>query len=483
MKRFTVPRTTVTLFCVGIALLLFSAQLWAFELNDDGRSLIRQATQAYTSDMQDRATITDPGIVSYINRVARRLVPKGKQLPPSEKLSVTIIDTPKPELYAYIDGHIIITTGMIFAVNNEAQLAGVLSHEVAHIVDGYYITMYQAIKAAERRERRKAFSGALFTSLLDVAVDYSIEMEEIRQTDRLLEGDTTYRETMQKLAAIHAAQSAYYSVKDVIESVPPKDSSGNWVDPRLQFEPIADAQGMVYLAQAGYDASEAAKGWENVHRINNRLAREQELAMGGWTSQLREMENLMEASMNRLRQSLGASGLGLVQTLSSSPPTRPQFVAELTKLQEVQTAQRTYGRKKGETEYREFLTKTLLSRAEESLRAERYEQALHDYKLLYEKGVRTGPVVYGLAKSSLGDFAFAASDAEKQETEKLYREAVRLDPQYAMPYKGLGELYDDWERYRDAVHAYRKYLELSPSASDREQIERKIKILERKASR
>ena len=83
----------------------------------------------------------------------------------------------------------------------------------------------------------------------------------------------------------------------------------------------------------------------------------------------------------------------------------------------------------------------------------------------------------------MGDFAFGASKAEKQEAEKRYREAARLDPRYALPYKGLGELYEDWERYGEAAQAYKKYVQLAPNATDRKRIERKITILQKKANR
>jgi len=55
---------------------------------------------------------------------------------------------------------------------------------------------------------------------------------------------------MHRMAAVHAAQSAYYSIKDVIANIPAEDQSGNPIDPRLRFEPVADAQGMIYVASA-----------------------------------------------------------------------------------------------------------------------------------------------------------------------------------------------------------------------------------------
>ena len=133
--------------------------------------------------------------------------------------------------------------------------------------------------------------------------------------------------------------------------------------------------------------------------------------------------------------------------------------------------------------YRAFIQKALLPRAERYLEEDNFEQAYLNYRILYDRGIRTAPVAYGMAKSRLGDFAFGASPAELKEAEFAYMEAARLDPTYAAPHKGLGELYEDTDRYEDAAKAYSKYLKLKPTAEDRKRIERKIKVMERKASR
>ena len=106
-----------------------------------------------------------------------------------------------------------------------------------------------------------------------------------------------------------------------------------------------------------------------------------------------------------------------------------------------------------------------------------------DFKQLYDLGVRTAPVAYGLAKSELGDFAFGASPAELKRAEKAYREAARLDPTFAAPFRGLAELYSDTDDYEEAADAWRTYLKLAPDTEDRAKITRKIKTLERKAKR
>ena len=452
----------------------------ALEINEDGRALILEAQQAYRSDMENRPVVTDPSLKRYADPIVKKLVPKDKPLPKGVNLSVTILDSPQPELYSYVDGHMVMTMGVLYAMENEAQLAGVLSHEVANITEGYYIGIYQEIKAAERNERRMAAAGALFGALLDVAVDYAVDMKTIDLEDEWWSGEATYKKTMKKLAALTAAQTAYYSIKDVIESIPAKDDKGQWLDPRLRFEPVADAQGMEYTALAGYDCRETAKGWQNLYLVKSSILKDQENALGPWAAQIRQTQSLMQMNMNRMRQSLGASAL--VQTRSDVPPTRSDFVAKMTNLKEVREAMKKTKSSLGQKSYQTFLENSLIPRAEKDMQDENYEKAYINYKALWNKGIHAAPVAYGMAKCKLGDFAFGASEAEKREAEKAYRQAARLDSKYAMPYKGLAELYSDWERYEDAVKAYRAYLKLNPKA-DRKRIQRKIKVLERKANR
>ncbi len=452
-----------------LSLFLVAPTALAFKVNKHGKDLILRASQAYTSDMRNRPAVTEPQIKAYVDNIVRRLVPRGKTPPPGVTITVTVLESPKPELYSYVDGNIIVTTGTLFAMENEAQVAGVLAHEIANLVEGYNIQMYQAIKAAERRQQYIAAASGLLGALLNVAADYAIQVETIRQTERLFSREQTYGETLRRLVALSATHTAYYSVKDVINSIPPKDEKGNWIDPRLRFEPVADAQGMEYLALAGYDTAEAARGWEHLYQTNNKIARE------------REMQILRELNMQRIRRPLG--DYGLVQTLGDVPPTRAAFVAKLTDLQEVKEAEKVHGCTQGKTAHVSFLKGVVLPRAHKAFEEGNYEQAYFSYRLLYDKGVRTATIAYGIAKSKLGDFAFAASEAEKREAEQHYREAARLDPRYALPYRGLGELYEDWERYEEAARAYEKYVQLAPKATDKKSIERKIRILKRKASR
>ncbi len=469
------------LFLMFVSVPGLISSVWSIEVNQDGKDLIDQASQAYRDDMNGRPVITDSKFNSYIKGIVKKLHPKGKKSPSGVKLNVTIIESQIPEVYSYVNGNIVISTGAVFAADNEAQLASLLSHEVAHLVEGHYLSMYQQIKAAERRQKHKAVAGAIFGILLDSAADYVVEVETERQYDQLWKGEATYLSTAESVAKIHAAESTYFGLKDVISSIPAKDDEGAWIDPRQRFEVVADAQGMEYLALAGYDVHEASSAWTNLRKVRSRQASEKEKAMGPWAAQMRQSESMMRMMSNRMRQSLGASGL--IQTISDAPPSRPDLVAEFVNLKEVRAAQKKGKGKKGVKEYQGLLKNVMLPKAEKALIEESYGEAEVYYRVLYDKGLRSAPVIYGLAKSGIGDFAFSATEAQKRNTEKLYKEAAKTDKKYAMPYKGLGELYEDWERYDDAVNAYQKYLKLAPRAKDKKKIKRKVDTLKRKVRR
>jgi len=190
---------------------------------------------------------------------------------------------------------------------------------------------------------------------------------------------------------------------------------------------------------------------------------------------------MMRQSLQQAREAMGETSL--TRTLGDAPPGRDDFVASLTRMKEVRDAQAGRKGTKGNKEFQAFIESSLIAQAQTALEEERYQEAEKQFEILYNKGINKAPVLYGLAKSRLGDFAFAATAAQKRDAEQLYQQAAALDKRYALPYRGLAELYEDWERYEDALEAYQTYLKLAPKASDRRNVERKLKTLKRKAAR
>lgn len=74
--------------------------------------------------------ITDPEITDYINRVGQNLVRNSDAQVP---FRIKIIDSEEVNAVALPGGFFYIDSGLILAADNEAELAGMMAHEIAHV--------------------------------------------------------------------------------------------------------------------------------------------------------------------------------------------------------------------------------------------------------------------------------------------------------------------------------------------------------------
>jgi predicted Zn-dependent protease len=74
--------------------------------------------------------ITDPEITDYINRVGQNLVRNSDAQVP---FTIKVIDSGDVNAVALPGGFFYIDSGLILAADSEAELAGVMAHEIAHV--------------------------------------------------------------------------------------------------------------------------------------------------------------------------------------------------------------------------------------------------------------------------------------------------------------------------------------------------------------
>ncbi len=74
--------------------------------------------------------VEDPVVVDYIDRLGRSLVKHSDAKVP---FVIKVIDTDEVNAFALPGGYLYVNKGLILAAENEAELAGVLAHEVAHV--------------------------------------------------------------------------------------------------------------------------------------------------------------------------------------------------------------------------------------------------------------------------------------------------------------------------------------------------------------
>jgi len=75
--------------------------------------------------------VTDPVLNDYVNRVAQKLVRNSDAEVP---FTVRLIDSSEiPRAYGLPGGFLYVDSALIFAAESEAELAGVIAHEIAHV--------------------------------------------------------------------------------------------------------------------------------------------------------------------------------------------------------------------------------------------------------------------------------------------------------------------------------------------------------------
>jgi beta-barrel assembly-enhancing protease len=74
--------------------------------------------------------ITDPVIAEYVNRIGQNIVRNSDAQVP---FTIKVIDSDEINAFALPGGFFYVYTGLILAADEEAELAGVMAHEIAHV--------------------------------------------------------------------------------------------------------------------------------------------------------------------------------------------------------------------------------------------------------------------------------------------------------------------------------------------------------------
>ena len=109
-----------------------------------------------------RAIYDNPRVQDYVNRLGQQIVPED-----SDKLyTFKVIVNPIPEAHTLSTGTVMISTGMISLLDNEAQLVYLLAHELAHVYkDHWKLKVMLPIAEVEynkRQDEKRALWAGLF---------------------------------------------------------------------------------------------------------------------------------------------------------------------------------------------------------------------------------------------------------------------------------------------------------------------------------
>src|SRR4051812_41957941 len=83
----------------------------------------------------------DPKLQQYVNRVGRWLALQSER--PDLPWKFGVMEAPQVNAFAVPGGTIFVTRGLVQKMQSEAELAGVLSHEIVHVVRKHHLKAIQ----------------------------------------------------------------------------------------------------------------------------------------------------------------------------------------------------------------------------------------------------------------------------------------------------------------------------------------------------
>jgi len=154
----------------------------------------------------------DPALLKYVNMIAMTVGHYSDR--PDFSYRVQLLNAPNEvNAFTTADGRIFVTTGLLAAVQDESELAGVLGHEIAHAARGH---VAKAV-ANERKKAGMVKAGGLvaqqyapqYAQILTSVADATFDAIALRPRDRAQESEAdTY--------GMYYAEAAGYSPKGLL---------------------------------------------------------------------------------------------------------------------------------------------------------------------------------------------------------------------------------------------------------------------------
>jgi predicted Zn-dependent protease len=376
-----------------------------FQLAADEREIWEQS-EAEQQQLNRRGRLyQDPLLEEYVNDVARRLTPS-EVAQQGVPIRVRIIQDPSLNAFAYPNGALYIHTGLLARVENEAQLATVLGHEMTHVINRDAVRHY-------RSTRNKVIAANV------AAVAASIGVSAVAG-DQWRHGSAVTAAVIGQTADVMLGLGLQLGLLAAV----------NGYGRGLEEE--ADTGAMRLLTQAGYDAKEAPKVHQMLLQRYGDPSRLENFFFGNHARNQERIEHYERMLDTEYAQVAQASSL-IINAEEFQRRTRP-LVRENAIL-DIEAGR--YG--------------TAKAALERVLAVVPTDAKAHFYLgELYRKQRK--------------------SPADVEQAIAAYQKAAEYDPAYPEPQRSLGLLYYTTGKKAEARQAFERYLALKPHADDRQQL-------------
>jgi predicted Zn-dependent protease len=393
-----------------------------FRPEADERALWAKATSEEETLLKRVKTYDDPMLEEYLGRIGDRLTPEGVRRAGGIGFKFAVLRDPTLNAFAMPNGRIYVHTGLLARVENEAQLATVVGHEMTHTINRHALSF-----------QRDAQNKQILYTILGVAASIGIAVaagSRARSGDYI--GAAVLGQTANAVLGLGLQLAAIASI--------------NGYSRDLERE--ADAGGMEMLAAAGYDLREAPRVFAILQKDAKDGGSLETFFFGNHPKLQERIDNANELLRTKY------AGLAQAQTLTR------------------------------DTEDFGLRMRTVVrDNAYEELRAGRFAfaQAQLDRVLAITPRDPIAHVYYGDLYRLQAQRARAVADKNALARKALgeYELATRLDPRLPDPHRQLGFLYYQQKDNARARQAFEKYLALKPDAPDAKRVKEYIVELDR----
>lgn len=403
--------------------------------------LLGKVNQADREFERRGLVFNDPDTVAYIEEIGRKMVPET----PLENVTwkFRVLREAVPNAFALPNGSIYVNTGLLSMLRNEAQLASVLGHEAAHVINrhGYL----------ENRSYRKKMATANILGAIG--------------------GVGGLGGGLGGLAA-----------SAVLGAIVPGVTVASIYGYSRELEHEADVYGLHAMARNNYPPIQMAATFEQLKSgYEVQLVKEAH----GLYSDHPQLDDRIEYVKKAVETLPALSGPPIVRETEYSKQMR-QVMRHDIQLEIVDNRARTaWGVATRLTEMDQDNSESfyLLGEAYRALggRTPRPlpDELTHAGTTATRKQLgKMTPVEYEAALRATPE-GKTAWEANAKSAETAYSRALSLDPQNARALRGLAAVYDTDGKTAQAIEGYRKYLELAPSAMDAYRIKKRVEELEK----
>ena len=118
---------------------------------------------------------------NYVNRIGQRLVPYNNrsQLP----YTFQVVDSNDVNAFATMGGFVYVTTGLMKTATNEAELAGVIGHEIGHI-EGKHLIKQISRSALQQGVLTAAGARIERSQVVRLGLDLAVNLRNSREDER-----------------------------------------------------------------------------------------------------------------------------------------------------------------------------------------------------------------------------------------------------------------------------------------------------------